>query len=290
MKIYLGTAQFDLNYGITNSNGKMPIQDIHKILQRSNKDGIIGIDTAKDYGETEKILGNFNINDFEISTKLPFINMENNKIENTIFNLVNNSLKKMKIKMINNLFLHYPNQLLEPKGAEIYKSLLKLKDNGIIKNIGYSIYSPLEAKKLINFFHPDIIQGPYSIFDRRMEKTGLLFTLKKLNILFQARSISLQGLLYLNADKLPKKFLKWKDIWIKYEKFLLENKINSAEAIINFIFTNKNLTNVVVGFNNYDQYRSFVEIKKNLKEHINYDINFDNFDETILNPNNWESL
>ena len=57
-----------------------------------------------------------------------------------------------------------------------------------------------------------------------------------------------------------------------------------------FIFTNKNLTNVVVGFCNYDQYRSFVEIKKNLKENINYDLDFDNFDETILNPNHWQLL
>ena len=41
---------------------------------------------------------------------------------------------------------HNFNQLLEPKGAEIYKSLLKLKDNGIIKNIGIKPIKNLKNK------------------------------------------------------------------------------------------------------------------------------------------------
>ena len=54
----LGTAQFGLNYGITNKRGKISDSSIISILEYANKSGIKLIDTAQAYGKAELLIGN----------------------------------------------------------------------------------------------------------------------------------------------------------------------------------------------------------------------------------------
>ena len=61
MKLSLGTAQFGLNYGISNKKGLIKKNEVTKILDYCIKNNIRNIDTAKSYGNAEKILGNIKI-------------------------------------------------------------------------------------------------------------------------------------------------------------------------------------------------------------------------------------
>jgi len=56
-KIVLGSAQFGLDYGINNKKGKPLSSEILNILNYARKKGISVIDTAYQYGDSEKILG-----------------------------------------------------------------------------------------------------------------------------------------------------------------------------------------------------------------------------------------
>ena len=53
----LGTAQFGMDYGVTNKSGKIESKDIIEILKYANKIGINFIDTAQAYGQSEKLIG-----------------------------------------------------------------------------------------------------------------------------------------------------------------------------------------------------------------------------------------
>ncbi len=56
-KIVIGTAQFGLDYGINNKTGKIPPEEVFKILDSMKEFGIDYIDTAQAYGDSENILG-----------------------------------------------------------------------------------------------------------------------------------------------------------------------------------------------------------------------------------------
>ena len=69
MKLGLGTVQFGCNYGISNKKGQVPYEEIRKILEYAQEVGIDTLDTASLYGNSEKVLGRFNIDNFKVVTK-----------------------------------------------------------------------------------------------------------------------------------------------------------------------------------------------------------------------------
>ena len=69
----MGTAQFGLNYGITNQSGQVSEQEVTLILQEAAQAGIRYLDTAQAYGSAETILGKVlpKTHSFKIVSKLP---------------------------------------------------------------------------------------------------------------------------------------------------------------------------------------------------------------------------
>src|SRR5262249_60797866 len=67
----LGTAQFGMRYGIANSTGRPSISVVRSILDRAESVGVLTLDTAYTYGDSEQILGRLlaNRNPFRIITK-----------------------------------------------------------------------------------------------------------------------------------------------------------------------------------------------------------------------------
>ena len=58
-KIILGTAQFGLNYGIANINGKISKEGVSEILDYAYIKGINTLDTAYSYGDSEEVIGDY---------------------------------------------------------------------------------------------------------------------------------------------------------------------------------------------------------------------------------------
>ena len=69
--------------------------------------------------------------------------------------------------------------------------------------IGISTYVADDPASLAARFHPDMVQLPFSLLDQRLLMDGRLAKLKTLGVEIHARSIFLQGLLFL--DTLPEK-------------------------------------------------------------------------------------
>ena len=54
-KIALGTVQFGLDYGITNNNGQVVIDEVKNILDYAKNKSIDTLDTASGYGNCEQV-------------------------------------------------------------------------------------------------------------------------------------------------------------------------------------------------------------------------------------------
>ena len=56
----------------------------------------------------------------------------------------------------------------------VISDLEKAKSEGRVKKIGVSVYSPEQAKKILENYDIDIIQIPFNLLDQRFKESGLL--------------------------------------------------------------------------------------------------------------------
>ena len=283
-KISLGTANLNNNYGLNRKKIQFSSKEIKKILKLSAENKIKNIDTAIRYRGVEKKLGKFNLNKFKISTKLSPISLKCKNIEKKIFTEIEHSIKKLNVKNIEIIFLHDSNELIYGKRKfKIYDSLIKVKKKGLIKKIGVSVYSLVDLKKVLDNFKIDVVQVPYSLIDRRFEKTFSLLKKKKINI--QVRSIFLQGLLLYNYKNLPKYFFKFKELK-KLDKWIKKYSISRLEAAISFVKQSKFIDSFVVGFNNFNQLKEIIRLFSKNNNKFPTNLFSDNI--KLIDPRKWK--
>ena len=284
--IILGSAQFGLNYGISNKNGKVELIEIEKILETAKLSGIDTIDTAMVYGDSEKKLGSIGVNKWKIISKIPSNDITDKfEFDNFLEKNVEKTLKNLKLDSIHCLLVHDTSKLIEINQIFAIESIQRLKDRKLIKHFGFSISSEDELDFILKAHQPDIIQLPTNIFDRRFLKDKYIHKIKKKKIDIHSRSIFLQGLLLLKNKKIPKYFDQWIKHFNELENFTYNNKISKLQACIYFINKCKEVNNVVIGVEKNFQ---LIEILKELNTDKDYDFpQFDIIDDKILNPSNW---
>ena len=161
------------------------------------------------------------------------------------------------------VLLHRAEELLGFHGKDIYQSLLALKENGLTKKIGISIYSPEILSNIVPKYQFDIVQAPLNVFDRRIFSSGWAQKLSDSGVSIVARSIFLQGILLLKYDNLPKYFANWKkhfDIW--YD-FLEENNISALEASLNFVAQFPQVKKLIIGIESAEQFTEIITASEN---------------------------
>jgi aryl-alcohol dehydrogenase-like predicted oxidoreductase len=288
MKIELGTVQFGIPYGIANSKVQIEKKEAKSILDYAKSSGINSIDTAIAYGKSEKCLGEIGLDGFQVITKLPEIPDDCGNLKSWVLKHVKNSLNTLSVESLSGLLLHRPSQLLDSDKNELWSTLLQLKADGLVKKIGFSIYIPDELDNLCNLYKPDLIQAPYSIFDRRLDTSGWLGRLYNENIEVHIRSIFLQGLLLMNKNTRPKKFNKWLCFWNKWDAWLLENDVTPLQAAISFSISDNRITKVTVGVDSLEQLKEIIYASNNNINKFPKDLNIE--DSKLLNPSEWPSL
>ena len=285
MKIALGTANFGQKYGLA---GKIIKSDkkIKKIIQFANNSKIKLIDTSNNYGSSETLLGNNNLKNFKIITKLKISNDEkkSNNLENIVFNKVEESLFKLNIKKLYAILLHESDDLKSNKRHKLINVLKKLKKKNLVSKIGISIYSPKELNFIWPFWKPDIVQCPFNILDRRIFESGWLNKLKQNKTEIHVRSIFLQGLLLKNKKTMPRKFKKWKNIFKKWDDYCKNEHISKIQGCINFIKSFKKISFVIIGFEDIKQVKNIIDsFKNNKKSHTAIACN----DIKLIDPRLW---
>lgn len=288
-KISLGTAQFGMDYGIANDKGKPSLDKVKSILKKAKNLGVKNIDTASVYGASESILGQIGVSDFNLTTKIPSIPIESVDITAYVNNIIEDSLNKIKIKEFHGVLLHDSEQLFNKEvESDIHNALISLKNNGLTKKVGISIYDPNKLSQLNSIESYDIVQCPYNLFDRRLESSNWMEKLNDYGIEIQIRSIFLQGLLLMEKHKRPTKFKKWNDLWDDLDNWLKKNNISAVDACLNFSFESKYIDSVVLGVDSEEQLNEIFNKINN--ENKAYPKNIFSNDINLINPVNWSSL
>ena len=208
-KLAIGTAQFGMDYGISNCTGKLNSFCITKLLNLAKENGIDTLDTAKHYGNSEYAIGRYlkqcRDKSWHIITKIQ-VGYKN------ILDEILDSKKKLTVEPFA-ILTHSPKLFLDKKFQE---DLNTVKEQSIVKKVGVSIYSEEEIVKILESqLIPDIIQLPLNILDTRLYEHGLIQELANLGIELHARSIFLQGLFYLAKEDIK---IHFADVFQTLEK------------------------------------------------------------------------
>tara|TARA_B100000767_G_scaffold67777_1_gene64272 strand:+ start:16879 stop:17745 length:867 start_codon:yes stop_codon:yes gene_type:complete len=288
LNLAIGTAQFGLDYGISNFSGKVNLDEVREIIGFAQKSGINTIDTARDYGDSEESIGKCDVSSFKVVTKIGTILGHEDNISDWVELEIKSSIKKLRLQKIYGILLHRPQELLLKNGDELYKSILKLKRNRLVEKIGVSVYSINDLKNIVDRFNIDIIQLPINIINQEILHSGFLQELKSKNIEIHARSCFLQGLLLMDYNDIPLKFKKWSNIFLDWRHWLDENNINAVQGCLSFINSIDGIDKVVVGIENVNQLKELVNYSntKGIKGFPNLSSN----DVNLIDPSNWNSL
>jgi len=283
-KISIGTAQFGMNYGITNKKKSLTISEIRKILSYAKKNKINKIDTAYSYGSAEKKLGKFNLKKWKISTKIPKA-PNKTSLNYWVKKKINISLRRLNIKKFDTIFIHDIDEIKNlKKFKKIYLSLLELKEQKITKYIGCSIYEPDDLKKLSKFKF-DVIQVPANIFNDEIFEKKYSSYLKKRGTKLEIRSIFLQGLLLTRPGKLPRQFKIWEKLFLELHNFHKKKKISKISIALS-VLRGKNYRSVVVGVSSFSDFKEIIiNISRKIIKPPNFNIINRDY---LINPKKWK--
>jgi len=283
-KLIIGTVQFGLDYGITNSLGKPSDKELYLIFKFCNQNNINVFDTAQDYGTSESIMKKYKqiYPEFKIITKAKFT--------------ITNFQEKIKISL--NKFNYIDYFLLHSfsdYNTQIINQLVKLKSLNYIKKIGISVYTVEEAIQVLQDTKIDVIQIPFNYVDLQwINKTFLNLVETRSNVEIHVRSIFLQGLLLSPPTKIPKNIPKEDFDYMINIVDELTNEIGLTKSEICFAYINSFdwINKFLIGVDSYQHLVSNCNtINKNLKltqeqiELINNKTKLIN--QLICNPSKW---
>lgn len=295
-KLVLGTVQFGLDYGINNPNGKPSRSQSLKMLDLAYEKGIRIFDTANAYGDAEEILGEFmesrNLKDkIQVITKLKpnIIDKSGEDSYNIILNNLTESLKRLKREYVDGYLFHSPFYI---KDKILVECFCRLKAEGLIKNMGVSIYEEEDAIYAANLKEVDYIQIPYSILDQRLDRVGFFEMAKKNNKTIFSRSAFLQGLFFMPEDKIPPHLDIAKKYFRELDEVIDKYNLNRQQVALLFSSQNKYVDYVVFGVDNINQLEEDIEI---IRSNVNCQDcieelkdKFINIEKNIIFPSLWK--
>ena len=200
---------------------------------------------------------------------------------------VKESKKKLNVNEIECLYLHQNDiDIIEDKF--VINALQEIKNCGLVKKVGASIYDSLELKSALSNDIFDTIQLPVSVVNTHLYNVANKYNCRKILV---ARSIFLQGTL-LNIEKEKEKFNYFDEI-CKTVKFLKElaysykvdylgmlfSYVNSLDSLDYIILSSKNKSNLDKILKN-SEHKLNEELKSKINE-ISENLN------DWTNPRNW---
>jgi aryl-alcohol dehydrogenase-like predicted oxidoreductase len=283
-RLAIGTAQFGLNYGVSNDRGQVPAEIAAQILRDAKTAGISLVDTAAMYGDAEFVLA-------ELLAQLPGFRVVTKTISlaggtSAVVSRARQSSEKFGSLASYALLVHSAADLRSSEGPALWRALLQMRDSGRFAKIGISAYASDDPVYLARRFRPDIMQVPVSVLDQRLVRSGALATLKCLEVEIHARSVLVQGAVFLDPSALPSILAHAQETLARFRQKLDQRGLTPLQAAIGFPLTVPEIDRVIVGMTGPDELAQIVSVASAPQGHLPWD-ELAVEDEVLLDPRKW---
>lgn len=281
-KLVLGTVQFGINYGINNTSGQVPLDEVCRILNIASEAGIQTLDTSSAYGESERVLGEAlkrSNKPFNIVSKYP-------KSDIGVRETFRKSLSLLGIDGLYGYLVHHFDFYQEH--PELFDEMTALKQEGKIQKVGFSLYNTEQLQYLLDRkVKFDILQFPYNIFDRQFEPYMSQLVARGVEI--HTRSAFLQGLFFKETNTLSEKLKPLKPYLDSLHNYCQERGITVEQLALGYVLANEKVKGALIGVDNHEQLEANVkvaELQLNAED-IAYIHDISVKEKILLSPVNW---
>jgi len=289
-KLILGTVQFGLDYGINNTIGKLSEDQVFELLENAYDLGVRTLDTAEAYGNAHSIISNFHKQSkkrFNIISKYSSSNfdypidlVERIQVHCSNFNV--NYLEGYMFHSYDDFKMNINN---DPNVLD------NIKNSGLVKKIGVSVYANDEIEELLNYKNIDLIQLPFNLFDNEYQRKEILEKAKRRNIEIHTRSAFLQGLFFKDINTLTNCLLPLKNNLRELSFIVKNNNIAMESLALNYPLNKSYIDKVLIGVDSLEQLKNNIKATENIFDKSTYKkIDCIQIENTkLLNPSNWKT-
>ncbi len=242
-KLGLGSGQFALDRAPV--RGRSPQAEVQDILEVAARAGVRLFDVTGRSVQAEREIGavlphpeRFNVC---ISTIRPDRGPDIVEAE------ARASLGRLGVAQAECIFVPSVAELLGPHGAVLWDRLRALKDEGLTRKIGVSVFASDDPLGVARRFRPDIVQAPASLLDQRLINDGTLAAIAGLGMEVHLRSIFLSGLLLLPPDRAPSHLREAAARISRARRMIAEGRSDPLQAALGFALSRPEASAVLVG-------------------------------------------
>lgn len=285
MKIALGTVQFGLDYGVSNTTGLPTIDEVRSSVQLGRARGLTTLDTAMMYGDSERRLGEVGVDGWRVVTKLPALPADMTDVRDWVLGLVRQSLAHLRVPSLYGLLLHRPLDLLGSQGHALYAALQHCQQQRLVNKIGVSVYGPEQLDALGGRFALDLVQAPFNVLDRRMLTSGWCDRLQAEGVEFHARSVFLQGLLLVPPAERPQRFQAWHRLLSAYDEWVSASGLSRVRAALGAAIALPGIDQIVVGAQSSAQLAEIIDASEGAA--VQPPAELASHDADLIDPSRW---
>jgi aryl-alcohol dehydrogenase-like predicted oxidoreductase len=156
-------------------------------------------------------------------------------------------LRRLGVDSVEAILAPSATDLLAPAGPALWDRMRALRDGGLCRKIGVSVYASDDPVHLARRFKPDVVQAPASLLDQRMLIDGTLSELAGMGIEVQLRSLFLNGLLFLPPDRAPNHLKAAAGRISRARRLIAEGRSDPLQASLGFALSRPEASTVLVG-------------------------------------------
>lgn len=246
----LGTVQLGIDYGIVGST-KKPTQDAaFAVLDAAARLGVSTWDTANNYGDSERVIGNWVASSRgpkpTLITKIgPLDHSSSAALRSDILRQTEQCCKDLQVERLDMLMLHdFMDYAQNPDVCTA--AFRELKDSGVIRTSAISAYSEHDYRVMADSEF-DAVQIPLNVFDWSKMESGEMEALQRAGKCVFTRSVFLQGLVFMDPLKLPEKMAFCQPTLEKYQALCREFDVSPAVLALSYVLSVPGVTSVVLG-------------------------------------------
>ncbi len=292
----LGTVQLGMTYGLGDFTAKPSEEYAHSMLSRAMELGVTALDTANNYGDSERVIGSW-INKGDLPAKpyiitkiAPFDHTSEKTLRDDMIRQTDACLKTLGVDKIDMMMIHNFNDYIKSKDA-VREVMKELQREGKIDKTAISVYSSDDYLEVAASGF-DAVQIPLNIFDWEKIEDGSIDALREAGMIVFARSVFLQGLVFMTRETLPEQMsfcLPYLErMWALSEKFNLSPDALAAS----FVLSLPAIDSLVLGCQRLEQLEAncdLIDRTRILTESEMAEIRdaFLDTDKRVINPRLW---
>ncbi len=294
--ISLGTVEIGMPYGLAAEGETRSVseQDAARLLHAALDLGVNFIDTARLYGESEAVIGRTlaaRRQEYFLASKVATYDGQSLSCAERrlrIAESVEESVRQLRTDVIDLMQLHSAG--VEAFATDELADILdELRERGLVRFTGASVYTEEAALAAISSGRYDCIQIAYNVLDRRPERE-VLPAARDRDVGVVVRSVLLKGVLTGRYRTLPDSLKPLREAAASLESAAIACGTELPEAAYRYVLGQRYAMTALVGA------RSVAEVEAAagyaargpLDEALAYRIRQTEFEpEELLNPGNW---